>query len=88
MRLPALVCGLVENPDQYAPTVTEKHGKDAASRAAAALIGAGLGCDALACGEAPNNEWRAWAIKSLDRDAGVRAAAIWMDGREWNEVLG
>ncbi|GGF73333.1 hypothetical protein GCM10011319_37330 [Mameliella alba] len=77
MRLPAFTCGLVENPERYAPMITERHGKVRAAQAAAVLIGAGLGCDALLDGETPNEDWRAWAMKSLDRDAGAQAAAIW-----------
>lgn len=77
MRFPAFTCGLVDNPETYAPGVTARHGAKKAGHAAAILIGAGRGCDALLDGEAPNAEWRAWAVRSLDRDAGAKAAAIW-----------
>lgn len=78
MKLPAFTCGLVENPQQYAPDVVAAHGKSVASKAAAYLIGAGLGCDALDRGELPNEAWRAWAMRQMDRDAADRAAAIWL----------
>lgn len=78
VKLPAFTCGLVENPQQYAPDVVAAHGKSVASKAAAYLIGAGLGCDALDRGERPNEAWRAWAMRQMDRDAANRAAAIWL----------
>jgi len=77
VRLPTFSCGLVDRPEIHAPKVVATYGRERASKAAATLIGAGRGCDALLVGEAPNEEWRAWVIKSLDREAGARAAAIW-----------
>lgn len=77
MKFPAFTCGPVENPQQYAPDVVAEHGKDAASKAAVVLIAAGLGCDALDRNERPNEAWRAWAVRQLDRDAADRAVAIW-----------
>ncbi|WP_211238741.1 hypothetical protein [Roseivivax isoporae] len=77
MRFPAFTCGLVESPEKHAPHVVRTHGADRAAKAAAILIGAGLGCDALLEGEAPNAEWRAWAIGRVDRVASAEAAAIW-----------
>lgn len=77
MRLPTFTCGLVDNPSKYAPMIVAKHGREDASKAAAILIGAGFGCDAVLVGETPNQKWRAWARKHLDHESGHRAAAIW-----------
>lgn len=76
-RLPGFACGLVEHPERYAPKVVARHGETRAAEAAAILIGAGLGCDAVVEGEAVNETWRAWAIQSLDREAGASAAMVW-----------
>jgi len=81
VKLPGFVCGLVQNPARYAPRVVAKHGAETASRAAALIIGAGMGCDALLEGERPNQEWRAWAMQTLDRKQGERAATIWRGRR-------
>lgn len=81
-KFPGFTCGLVATPVKYAPAVVAKHGVEAARNAAALLIGAGMGCDALLVGETPNEEWRAWAAKQRDPDAAGRAAAIWNIGRD------
>lgn len=77
LRLPAMICGLVSNPSVYAPDVTARHGAAKASQAASILIGAGMGCDALLAGERPNEAWRAWAIRAVDRRAAKDAARVW-----------
>lgn len=38
-------CGLVVEPEAYAPVLAFLNGRESLSRAAAFLIGAGLGCD-------------------------------------------
>lgn len=48
------VCGLVRNPGNYAVSLTMIHGRTKMSAAAALLIGAGVGCDALEFGEKPD----------------------------------
>lgn len=77
MRFPAFTCGLVNRPERYAPEVTDRHGIDAARRAAFTLVGAGFGCDALERGERRNEAWAARVRKSLDMDAARRAAIVW-----------
>lgn len=72
-------CGLVSNPETYAPVQTMMHGRDATSKAAATLIGAGLGCDALAAGEPENHLWRALARHRIDQEKVKAAMAIWCD---------
>lgn len=54
VQLPAFTCGLIDHPERYAPGVVTRHGARDAGRAAAVLIGAGLGCDALVEGESPD----------------------------------
>lgn len=44
-------CGLVDQPEAYAPAVVAAHGRSNASNAAAHLIGAATGCDARFNGE-------------------------------------
>lgn len=78
VRFPAFVCGLVENPQRYAPSIVQDFGQETASRSAAILVGAGIGCDALLAGETLNNEWRQRAIAALDPCATQGALAIWL----------
>lgn len=84
MRLPSFGpsfgCGLVDHPERYAPGIVAASGKDTASRAAAYLIGAGRGCDALLRGERPDHAWRARAMQAAadDQEASKRAAMVWM----------
>lgn len=47
-------CGLVLSPERFAPMLAFAEGKDRLSAAAAALIGAGHGCDAQTPGEQDN----------------------------------
>jgi len=76
MKLPAFTCGLVENPQRYAPDVVAANGWAAASKAAAVLIGAGFGCDALDHDERRRGVARV-AVRQINRDTADRAAAIW-----------
>ena len=41
------LCGLVVSPERFVPNLAAQHGRDALSRGAALLVGAGYGCDAL-----------------------------------------
>lgn len=54
---PGFACGLVTCPGAYSPEVAQKFGSDAAAKAAAILIGAGMGCDASTPGEIRNESW-------------------------------
>lgn len=72
-------CGLVESPNDWAPVQVLLHGRDATSKAAAILIGAGLGCDARAEGEPENRLWLALAKSRIDDAAVARAMTIWGD---------
>lgn len=71
-------CGMISDPGKHAPAAVARHGREAVSKAAALLIGAGKGCDSLVPGERPNEIWRAWARKewNQEREDG-RAAAAW-----------
>ena len=69
-------CGLALNPGHYTAAAPSEH-QDLAN-AAALLIGAGFGCDALdAASERPNLKWRR-EVKSklLRRAAEIRAAKL------------
>lgn len=72
-------CGLVDHPNLYAPVVTERHGLEAASAAAAFIIISGVGCDARINGEPINDAFN----RKLDaRDAAnqskiAQAKFIW-----------
>lgn len=71
-------CGLVLRPMRYAPAITAVAGVDRTARAAAFLIGAGKGCDALGHDEPPNDEWRAQIIAAPpDRREVKEAMDIW-----------
>lgn len=72
-------CGLLEHPETYAPVQVMLHGRDATAKAAAVLIGAGLGCDAQAEGEARNHAWLEHAKRRIDQKAVARAMHIWGD---------
>jgi hypothetical protein len=50
-------CGLVVAPGRFDPVRTLRFGQDALSAAARLLVGAGIGCDALAEGEKPNRRF-------------------------------
>ncbi len=45
--VPGFECGLVVNPERYAPRQTECYGASAMSQAALVMLGAGHGCDAV-----------------------------------------
>lgn len=73
----AFTCGVIRRPAHYAPAVVAQHGEDAARKAAALLMGAGLGCDALIAGEPRNDRWMAWALGQIDRAEAAKAAEVW-----------
>lgn len=70
-------CGLVEHPETYAPVEVLLHGRDAVSNAATVLIGAGLGCDALAPDEKYNFAWAARTKTRIDRATSEAAMQVW-----------
>ncbi len=70
-------CGLIANPDRYAPDLVAQHGKDALSAAAAILVGAGHGCDAQAPGEHYDFAAAARMRAALDHEAADAAFKLW-----------
>ena len=71
------ICGLVVHPMVYAMARTLLHGKDVMSAAAAFLVGAGVGCDALLEGEPADEKFRK-ALKSQRDDALVDSSLkVW-----------
>jgi hypothetical protein len=83
-RCPALepdgdrfVCGLIAHPMAYAMTLTLLHGVDAMSKAAADLVGAGRGCDALLEDEEPDLAFRARMRASRNRALSDRSIKLW-----------
>lgn len=73
----ALTCGVVTSPRDYHPAACDAMSEAAVSRAAAVLIGAGAGCDALMVGEKVNVAFRAaLRAKPMSIEAMV-ARKIW-----------
>lgn len=74
-------CGLVSDPEKYAPITVQKHGKETVSGAAMLLVGAGMGCDAKLSGEPYNHaftyRFRYWQEKN--RNFINAAANVWSD---------
>lgn len=54
----ALVCGLITAPQSIVPDLVIRFGADVVSRAAATLVGAGIGCDAALEGEPVDQAFR------------------------------
>jgi hypothetical protein len=75
---PRYVCGLITNPGKYAPRIVMKHGAEAASAAAAFIIGAGSGCDALVVDEKPDNAWLEDWKRRVDPIKAREAVRIWI----------
>ncbi len=72
----SLVCGLVADPARHQPVRTLAHGREAMSKAAAVLIGAGFGCDAQTADEPADAEFRACMRREFAaRRSEARAAA-------------
>ena len=72
-------CGLVTAPETYAPVISAIAGRDAASRAAAVLVGAGIGCDSQLDGEPSNEGFRAFMRRwrNSNRDLINNACNVW-----------
>lgn len=74
---PGHKCGMVADPERFAPEVTGKHGVNAARNAAAHLVGAGYGCDALIEGETPDPDARRRMRLQSSAEKNADALAIW-----------
>lgn len=70
-------CGLVQHPERYAPVRAAAVGVVALSRAAAHMIGAGKGCDAVWEGELVNWGFRAWMIRQANHGRARRGLRLW-----------
>ncbi len=72
------VCGLMQRPMAYVPISTMLHGSKAMGNAAALLLGAGGGCDALEENEEPNKEFREMILaRKYNRSEARRARKLW-----------
>jgi hypothetical protein len=73
-------CGLVTHPAAYAPVLTAISGAEAMSAGAAALIGAGHGCDGQVVGESVSQQTRRALYAKCDavpRPVIARAMMAW-----------
>jgi len=71
-------CGLIRNPQEYAPVRAAMHGTESLREAARYLVGAGVGCDTLGDGETPNLDLRrAFARHNRGRVATSAALKLW-----------
>ena len=70
-------CGLVRNPQVYAPAVVAREGRWQASNAAAMLIGKGLGCDGQLDGEPADEAWRRRTFAKAKRNRMTACLWIW-----------
>lgn len=75
----ARICGLVVNPQSYAPFRTHAHGRLRMIEAALLLIGSGQGCDAQIEGEEADHQYRARLIALADKHRAKidRAKTLW-----------
>jgi hypothetical protein len=65
-------CGLVVNISHWAPFMVARHGAAQLADGAAALIGAGFGCDAKVDGEAADSEARARMLAAMKAPEMIR----------------
>lgn len=70
-------CGLVKEPEKFAPDRAKAVGSEMLSAAALYLIGSDDGCDARLHGEKDNPEFKAWLDSKTDIFKSFIARAAW-----------